>query len=171
MDGRLADIGLVLNDVEPLRGASLQISGDLIENLIGLAHDNMVRLSKQDLRFTTRIRSANHCSLAKGPGPEERFANVIFLDGHAADHNEVGPKKVPVQQIFKASIDQLQLLFGQSAATVSRPKGGWVVSSGMRSSIASKLQKEGGKRDHIIRTLIAAPRGGKLCGSRGSSSR
>lgn len=47
MDGRLADIGLVLNDVEPLRGASLQISGDLIENLIGLADDNMVRLSKQ----------------------------------------------------------------------------------------------------------------------------
>src|ERR1035437_2299828 len=55
--------------------------------------------------------------------------------------------------------------FGQSAATVSRPRGGWMVSCGMRSSIASKPQKEGGKRGHIIRTLIAAPRGGKLCGS------
>jgi hypothetical protein len=44
-----------------------------------------------------------------------------------------------------------------------------MVFSGRRSIIPLKLQNEGAKRGHIMRTLIAVPRGGKLWGSPRSS--
>ena len=103
---RLADIGLVLDNVEPFGGAALNIGGNLRENLVGLADHDVVRQSKQEFRFTAREGTADHRSLAKSPGSEKGFANVIFLDAHSADHYEVGPKNVCIEQVLKASVDQ-----------------------------------------------------------------
>lgn len=50
----------------------------------------------------------------------------------------------------------------QSAAIVSRPSGGWTVSSGMCSIIPLKLQKEDENCGQIIRALTAAPKGAML---------
>src|SRR5206468_1459023 len=37
---------------------------------------------------------------------EGSLANIILLDAHPADHDEVGPKDVCVEQVLKASVDQ-----------------------------------------------------------------
>jgi hypothetical protein len=147
---RPADIGLVISHIEPFGGVSLKMNGKPAAKSHRVAQDNTVRQRKQIFWFTTGIRTANHGSPAQGSGSEENVANIIFLDAHFVDHDEVGPKDVTVQQIGKAAIDQSQLsVLGHSAAMVSKPRGGSSVSSGMSSIAASKLQKEGGKRpDH-----------------------
>src|SRR5215472_9548789 len=55
-------------------------------------------------------------------------------------------------------------VLGQSAATVSKPRGGWIAFLGRISMIFAKLQKDAGKRGQIIKVLIAGPNGGKLGG-------
>src|SRR5438094_6357186 len=105
-EGSLADIGLVADNVEPFGGAALDVGGDLRENLVGLADHDVVRQSKQEFRFAAGERPADHRPLAKSPRPEEGLANIILLDAHPADHDEVGPKDVCVEQVLKASVDQ-----------------------------------------------------------------
>ena len=105
-EGSLADVGLVGDNVEPLGGAALDIGGNLRENLVGLADHHVVRQSKQEFRFAAGEGPADHRALAKSPRPEEGFANIIFLDAHSADHDEVGPKDVCIEQVLKASVDQ-----------------------------------------------------------------
>src|ERR1700720_2414420 len=50
---------------------------------------------------------------------------------------------------------------GQSPATVMSPSGGTSERSGTISITSPRLQNEAGKRGQTIRTLIAAPSGGK----------
>src|ERR1035437_1203531 len=64
---------------------------------------------KQGVRSTARVRTTDHRPLAKRPRPEQSLVNVLSLDVHSADHDEVSPKDVTVQQRFKTSIDQPQL--------------------------------------------------------------
>ena len=103
---RLADIGLVGDYVEALCGPTLQVGRNVVENLIGLADHDMIRQSKQEFRFAAGEGTADYRSLAQSPGPEKDFANVIFLDAHSADHDEVSPKNVLIQQVLEAAVDQ-----------------------------------------------------------------
>src|SRR5438552_13694988 len=90
-EGSLADVGLVIYNVEPFGGAALKVGGNLRENLVGLADHDVVRQPTQEFRFAAGEGTANHRSLAKRPRPEKGLANIIFLHAHSADHDKVGP--------------------------------------------------------------------------------
>ena len=106
--GSLADIRLVLDDVQPFGSSALKIRRNLWKSLIGLAHHDVVCNTKKGLGFTAREGTTNYGPPVQGPSPLEGFANVVFLDAHSADHHEIGPKDVGVQQVLEASVDQTE---------------------------------------------------------------
>jgi len=65
----------------------------------------MVRHGQQQVWLAAGEGAADDRPPAKRPGPQQGFANVVFLDTHSAHHDEVGPEYVRIEQSVKASVD------------------------------------------------------------------
>src|ERR1700674_6064692 len=95
-----------MNHIEPSDKTRLQISRNSAEHLVRLTNNHMIGKSEKGLRLTAGIRSADHRAFPEPAGAREDVDEVGLLDVHPADHNQVGPQDVCIEELVKGSIGE-----------------------------------------------------------------
>src|ERR1700676_2700855 len=95
-----------MNHIEPSGKTALQISRNSLEHLIWLTNNHMIGKSEQGVRLTAGVRSSDHRAFPQLSSAREDVEDIGLLDVHPADHDQVGPQDVRIEEFVKGLVGE-----------------------------------------------------------------